>query len=62
MMKAARAALRVNDGDRVDERPSGDDCRDPSETSAVAMAGNAVVMAASAMGIGTENLTTMYRA
>lgn len=56
-------ALRVNDRDGVDERPVGDDCSHLSAiTTTAAMAGTAVVMAASAMGIGTEYLMMLYRA
>jgi hypothetical protein len=54
MRKAVRTALCVSDGD---------DCGSLRDCiTNVAMAGSTVVVAASAMGIGIEYLTTLYRA
>jgi hypothetical protein len=64
MRNSSRIALRAGGGAGVDEPPEGVGCMevDSSSTTNPTTAGSAVVMAASATGIGMEYLTMAYRA
>jgi hypothetical protein len=62
MINISRIALRAGGGDGVDEPSEGVGCIYVSNsTTNPATAGSAVVMAASATGIGMEYLTMAYR-